>query len=197
MSYPNQPPYALPSMSSLIRERIALAIESETPELAPEMPFTRHVKFPTQAPEGDDSPNGGEPGYQQLEQTSDPQRWRAFRVRVIGGWGKGSSHDSGTGRNYALRVVVEIGYPAEALLKVDPNDDSNGIYDVDDLIGSDFEQLDDVLNGDGIFNANNLYNEPEISTYGLGSVENIELLGTTFSGRVHRIAYLISYERRR
>lgn len=188
MSYTNQPPYTNVAIASQIRERMALCIEREVPELAPELPFVRLIKFPAQAPLGDQTEAGGEPAYQQLDKTTDAQRWRSFRIRP-GGWVEGDNSDNETGKNYVYRVIVQIGYPLEPLIKPNVEDDST-VYDSDALIDHDFEQLNDALCGLDIFAATNPYGEPEIA-----GVDNVDLQGSVMSGNIHQISYLIRYER--
>lgn len=186
MSYTNQPPYTLTSIGSQLRERIMFAIEQETPECGPELPYKRHLQFPAQSSEGDDSDDGGQPSYQQIERTTDVQRWRSVYVRVSRA-GRGDNSDGDNLRHYALSLNVVIGYPNEALIKFDIEDDTV-VYDVEDLILHDTEQLVDVISGAGIFNAFN--GEAEI-----GGVQNIEWLGNTRAGNVMNYSFMVYYER--
>lgn len=187
MSYTNQPPYTLLSVGSQLRERMMFAVEQQTPELATELPFKRFVKFPAQSSLGDDTPEGGEPAYQQIEQTTDEQRWRSVYVRSSQ-MGRGDNSDGENTKHYAVRLNLIIGYPKEALIKLDVENDSTSVYDVEDLILHDTEHLVDVLCDEGIFSE--YQGEAAIPGFVL-----IEWLGAVRTGNVVTHSFLVRYER--
>lgn len=163
-----------------------LAAERETPEVCPLLLFKRFVKYPAQSALGDEDDEGGEPSYQQLESTTDQARWRSIYIKH-GGAVRGDNSENSTTREYALRLNVVIGYPNEALFKLDVDDDALNIYDVEDLMLHDMEQLNDVFT-EGIFGA--VFDEPEIPGFIL-----IEWEGETRSGNTMTLTYLLRYER--
>lgn len=188
MTYASYPPYTLLAKASQIRERIAFVIEGLAPELAPTITFQRLVKWPA-ITDSNALLDKGEPGYQPLEQTTSVARWRMFYVRCTA-WSRGDNADSIEGVNQAVRVEVMIGVPEESILKYDP-DDPTTVYDTEDIIAHDEEQLVDELSHTGIFVAG--YNgEPAIE-----GVDNIEFLGASRSPRVLSLVFLVRYERRR
>lgn len=189
MSYTNQPPYTLTAMGSQLRERMIFAAEQEIPEICPDLRFKRLVKYPAQENEGDEAVDGGEPSYQQLEDTTDSARWRSIYIKQRGAVRGDNSENSDT-RQYALRLDVIIGYPTEALFKLDPDDDAANIYDTEDLMLHDLEQLNDVFNGDGTFGA--FAGEAVIPGF-----INIEFLGEARGTNVMTLSYLLRYERQR
>lgn len=94
-------PYSITAKGSAIRERIAYVIESQTPELAPEIPFTRLTAA----------------DFQDVPRTTQGGRVRSFRVKVEQ-MAYGSNPWGESKNNYDVLFTVEMGYPAEAFYRL-------------------------------------------------------------------------------
>lgn len=187
MTYASYPPYTLLSKASQIRERMAFVIENLVPELAPNIQFLRLVKWPART-DSDAGSDTGEPGWQGLETTTAVARWRMFYIRVTG-WAQGDNVNNVDGFNLAARVEVLIGIPEESILKYDVNDPVN-VFDAEDIIAHDVEQLVDELQEVGIFGA--ISGEPALS-----GIDNISFVSGSRSPRALALVFSVFYERRR
>lgn len=187
MTYASYPPYTLLAKASQIRERMAFVIGGLTPELAANITFQRLVKWPAKT-DSDARSDTGEPGYQQIEQTTSIARWRQFYIRCTS-WGRGDNVDSMEGVNQALQLTVLVGTPEESILKLDP-DNATTVYDSEDIVAHDEEQLVDELSNTGIFG---IYNgEPALE-----DIDNIEFMSATRGPRVLSLVFLCRYKRTR
>lgn len=160
-------PYAVTAKASEIRERFALLIERDTPELLPSFAFKRHT------------------GYERIEVSTNIKRLRSFRVRCAN-FIPGEYNDGQSLLDYTGEFEVHMGYIRDPFLAV------SGIqYDMQDLMVHDFEQIDKLFRLGAPFASQDAEN-PEIQ-----NVQIADLLSSVFIERsmIRVTSFSVKYSR--